>query len=190
MHFDSAGRPKSPSSRKSKMFDASGNSVVFSSSKKTLSRKTNTNEANDKRKSSEVSTPTACTPAPCDSQEAEETEASKSLLRHRPTFKEFEGKFKMSRGSRLVKSQSLDHDHDAPKGLGLPARPATPGSSLGAVKEKSGSGVRGVARRARDLVLLAHNPAASASSKPPPQSQPAEPTPVKSTSFMSRIFQR
>ena len=172
------------------MFDASGNSVVFSSSKKTLSRKTNTNEANDKRKSSEVSTPTACTPAPCDNQEAEETEASKSLLRHRPTFKEFEGKFKMSRGSRLVKSQSLDHDHDAPKGLGLPPRPATPGSSLGAVKEKSGSGVRGVARRARDLVLLAHNPAASASSKPPPQSQPAEPTPVKSTSFMSRIFQR
>ena len=172
------------------MFDASGNSVVFSSSKKTLSRKTNTNEANDKRKSSEVSTPTACTPAPCDNQVAEETEASKSLLRHRPTFKEFEGKFKMSRGSRLVKSQSLDHDHDAPKGLGLPPRPATPGSSLGAVKEKSGSGVRGVARRARDLVLLAHNPAASASSKPPPQSQPAEPTPVKSTSFMSRIFQR
>ena len=171
------------------MFDASGNSVVFSSSKKTLSRKTNTNEANDKRKSSEMSTPTACTPAPCDSQDTE-TEASKSLLRHRPTFKEFEGKFKMSRGSRLVKSQSLDHDHDAPKGLGLPPRPATPGSSLGAVKEKSGSGVRGVARRARDLVLLAHNPASSASSKPPPQSQPAEPTPVKSTSFMSRIFQR
>ena len=182
MHFDSAGHPKSPSLRKSKLFDASGNAIVFSASKKILTRKTNTNEVSDKRKSSELSTPIPCSGPDCDSNEVGSEAGSKSIVR-RPTFKEFEGKFKLSRGSRLVKSQSLDHE---PKSFSLTGRPPTPGSNLGSVKEKPGSGMKGLSRRARE-VFLSHNGTKSdqkciTETEVNQSSKPA--------SLMSRIFQR
>ena len=181
MHFDSAGHPKSPSLRKSKLFDASGNAIVFSASKKNLTRKTNTNEVSDKRKSSELSTPIPCSGPDCDSNEMASEAGSKYIVR-RPTFKEFEGKLKLSRGSRLVKSQSLDHE---PKSFSL-TRPPTPGSNLGSVKEKPGSGMKGLSRRARE-VFLSHSGAKS-DQKCVTETEVNHPS--KSASLMSRIFQR
>ena len=182
MHFDSAGHPKSPALRKSKLFDASGNAIVFSASKKILTRKTNTNEASDKRKSSELSTPIPCSGPDCEPNEASEP-GSKPIVRRQPTFKEFEGKFKLSRGSRLVKSQSLDHE---PKSFSLTGRPPTPGSNLGCAKEKSGSGMKGLSRRARE-VFLSHNGAKS-DQKCVTETEVNHPS--KPASLMSRIFQR
>ena len=122
--------------RKSKIFDAAGNSVVFSS-RKILARKTVTNETNDKS--------VECHEAgECDHDQ--ENTGSKSLIR-RPTFKEFEGRLK----SRLVKSQSLDHE---PKGFTVSSslvRPATPGDAVQTGKEKTGK--KGFTRRAREVFM-------------------------------------
>ena len=177
--FDSPGRSKSPTLRKStssKLVDAAGNSVVFSNmGKKLLARKSNTNDTNDKRRSVELSAP----PQPCPEAECTNETDSKpgSALIRRPTFKEFEGRLKgKSSGSRLIKSQSLDHE---PKGYSVVSpRPPTPGeakNNVGLSKEK----VRGFSSRARE-VFMNHSENKVSS----------EVITNKPASFMSRLFQR
>ena len=173
--------------RKSKIFDASGKSVVFSGKKSGSSRKTNTNNetgAGDKRKSSEISTPISYSGVDCDH---ESNSGSKSLAR-RPTFKEFEGKF--LRNNRLVKSQSLDHE---PKGFSLPQRPPTPGAPAAVTnKEKlsssgSGVGMKKFSRRAREVFL---NNNSSSKSDEKCLTDVKVISSNKPTSLMSRLFQR
>lgn len=168
--FDTTGRSKSPLMRKSKIFDASGNGLV-KPGKKIVNRKSCTNDQCDnKRKStsSEV-TPISCSE---DVDKPTETVGSKSLMR-RPTFKEFEGKFRNAKGaSRLLKTASLDDDPSA--------RPPTPGTKTDqqAGKQIPNTGLRGLSRRAREVFL-----------KTP---EPCQQTEVISSkqSFMGRLFQR
>ena len=167
------GRSKSPTMRKSKIFDASGNSLV-KPGKKIVNRRTN-DQCDNKRKS----TSSEVTASPC-SEDAEivtETVGSKSLLR-RPTFKEFEGKFRSSKGSRLLKSQSLDQDSAVPVSGGVTSsRPPTPGCRT----EQPRTGLKGLSRRAREVFLNNNNQQQ--------QQQPAEVISSKQ-SFMGRFFQR
>ena len=130
--------------RKSKIFDASGNSLV-KPGKKIVNRRTN-DQCDNKRKS----TSSEVTGSPCseDAENVTETVGSKSLLR-RPTFKEFEGKFRNSKGSRLLKSQSLDQDSAVSGGGVTSSRPPTPGSKT----HQSRSGLKGLSRRAREVFL-------------------------------------
>ena len=179
--FDSPGRSKSPTLRKStssKLVDAAGNSVVFSNmGKKLLARKSNTNDTNDKRRSVELSVPPQpCPEAECTNENETDSKPGSALIR-RPTFKEFEGRLKgKSSGSRLIKSQSLDHE---PKGYSVVSpRPPTPGeakNNVGLSKEK----VRGFSSRARE-VFMNHSENKVSS----------EVITNKPASFMSRLFQR
>ena len=169
--FDTTGRSKSPLMRKSKIFDASGNGLV-KPGKKIVNRKSCTNDQCDnKRKStsSEV-TPISCSE---DVDKPTETVGSKSLMR-RPTFKEFEGKFRNSKGSRLLKSQSLDQE----PGMTC-SRPTTPGckTQQQQTQQQPRTGLKSLSRRARDVFLNnnQHQQTEVISSKP---------------SFMGRFFQR
>ena len=154
--------------RKSKIFDASGNSLV-KPGKKIANRRTN-DQCDNKRKS----TSSEVTGSPCseDAENVTETVGSKSLLR-RPTFKEFEGKFRNSKGSRLLKSQSLDQE----PGMTC-SRPTTPGCKTQQQQQQQPrTGLKGLSRRARDVFLNnnQHQQTEVISSKP---------------SFMGRFFQR
>ena len=165
--FDPTGRSKSPTMRKSKIFDASGNSLV-KPGKKIVSRKTN-DQCDQRKSTSSDTTAIECSEDP---DTFTESVGSKALLR-RPTFKEVGGKFRNSKGSaRLLKSQSLDNDPLV--------RPLTPGSktNLGSGKEPPKTGLKGLSRRARDVFL-----------KTPDSCQQTEVITSK-PSFMGRLFQR
>ena len=156
--------------RKSKIFDASGNSLV-KPGKKIVNRRTTNDQCDNKRKS----TSSEVTASPCseDAENVTETVGSKSLLR-RPTFKEFEGKFRNSKGSRLLKSQSLDQDSAVSGGV-TSSRPPTPGCRTNQPR----TGLKGLSRRAREVFLNNNQ-------------QQQLPTEVISSkqSFMGRFFQR
>ena len=160
--------------RKSKIFDASGNSLV-KPGKKSVNRKTYTNDHCDNKRKS---TDSEVTPIPC-SEEADitETVGSKPLLR-RPTFKEFEGKFRNAKGARLLKSQSLDEEPVQ--------RPVTPGTkpSLEPVKELPKTGLKGLSRRAREVFWNQHP-----TGKTPDSCHQPEVISSKQ-SFMGRFFQK
>ena len=162
--------------RKSKIFDASGNSLV-KHGKKLANRRTN-DQCDNKRKS----TSSEVTASPCseDAENVTETVGSKSLLR-RPTFKEFEGKFRNSKGSRLLKSQSLDQDPAVSGGGGVTlSRPPTPGSR----NHQPRNGLKGLSRRAREVFLNNNH-----HQQQPQQHQQTEVISSKQ-SFMGRFFQR
>ena len=156
--------------RKSKIFDASGHGLV-KPGKKIVNRRTTNDQCDNKRKS----TSSEVTASPCseDAEAVTETVGSKSLLR-RPTFKEFEGKFRNSKGSRLLKSQSLDQDSAVSGGV-TSSRPPTPGCRTSQPR----TGLKGLSRRAREVFLNNNQ-------------QQQLPTEVISSkqSFMGRFFQR
>ena len=131
--------------RKSKIFDASGHGLV-KPGKKIVNRRTTNDQCDNKRKS----TSSEVTASPCseDAENVTETVGSKSLLR-RPTFKEFEGKFRNSKGSRLLKSQSLDQDQAVTGGV-TSSRPPTPGCRTNPPPR---TGLKGLSRRAREVFL-------------------------------------
>ena len=163
--------------RKSKIFDASGHGLV-KPGKKIVNRRTTNDQCDNKRKS----TSSEVTASPC-SEDAEivtETVGSKSLLR-RPTFKEFEGKFRSSKGSRLLKSQSLDQDSTVSGGGVTSSRPPTPGCRT----EQPRTGLKGLSRRAREVFLSQPHPTV----KSPESCHQPEVIPSKQ-SFMGRFFQR
>ena len=102
----------------------------------------------------------------------------KSILR-RPTLKEFEGKIISSKGARLLKSQSLDHE----------PRPLSPGSkthlqpltedTISQKKEK-----KGLSRRAREVFLM---PERHKDDNNGVQSEDIASKPMR---FMCKFFQR
>ena len=154
--------------RKSKIFDASGNSLV-KPGKKIINRKTNDQCDGQRKSTSSDNTPFECSE---DADNFTETVGSKALLR-RPTFKEVGGKFRNTKGTaRLLKSQSLDNDPLA--------RPPTPGSktNLQSVKEVPKTGLKGLSRRAREVFLKT------------PDSCPQAEVISSKQSFMGRLFQR
>ena len=111
------GRSKSPASRTSKIYDACGNTLVIPSKKFS-----NKKVVGAERKSTSIAeTPNVENNNGLDTKASSNT---KSIMR-KPTFKEFEGKLNgSSRASKLVKSQSLDHEPRSP--TPVKPRPITP----------------------------------------------------------------
>ena len=158
----SPGRPKSPSKRKSALYDACGNSLLGGIPRRPASQKKNSLER--KYRQAEI-------PEEPKAQKSEQpSQRSKSILRA-PTFREveeklFPGKQAGSKG-KMVKSQSLDSDcrslspggvFAAEPGLRL-ARPQTPkfGGGAGGLASdkppKKPKQTKWLGRRAREVLL-------------------------------------
>ena len=110
---------------------------------------------------------------------------TKPIIR-KPTFKEFEGKLNISnRGSKLIKSQSLDHEPRSPT-LVKP-RPITPSSRINEKvgKDSQKKEKKGLSRRAREVFLVPE-----CQDGKDENSQPCEDMPSKPKRFMNKLFQR
>jgi len=169
-------RSKSPASRTSKIYDACGNTLVIPS-KKFSNRKT---PGVSERKSTSIAETLHE-----NNNSLEPKSGNKSIIR-KPTFKEFEGKINLSnRGSKLIKSQSLDHEPRSPT-LVKP-RPITPSSKTNVkiAKEPQKKEKKGLSRRAREVFLFpeSHN----GKDENPQQNEEMLP---KQKRFMNKLFQR
>ena len=104
----------------------------------------------------------------------------------KPAFKEFEGKLNGSnRASKLVKSQSLDHEPRSP--TSVKPRPITPSSKTdGKIgKESEKKEKKGLSRRAREVFLLPESQ--NGKDENPQQADESQP---KQKRFMNKFFQR
>ena len=172
------GRSKSPALRTSKIYDACGNTLVIPS-KKLPNKKV----AGAERKSTSIAET-----ASVENNNSLDMKASsnKSIMR-KPTFKEFEGKLNgSSRASKLVKSQSLDHEPRSP--TPVKPRPITPSSKADVKigKDSVKKERRGLSRRAREVFLLPENQ----NGKDENNLQQTGEIQPKQKKFMNKFFQR
>ena len=172
------GRSKSPASRTSKIYDACGNTLVIPSKKFS-----NKKVVGAERKSTSIAeTPNVENNNGLDTKASSNT---KSIMR-KPTFKEFEGKLNgSSRASKLVKSQSLDHEPRSP--TPVKPRPITPSckADVKIGKDSVKKERKGLSRRAREVFLLPE----SQNGKDEDVQQTGEMQP-KQKKFMNKFFQR
>ena len=96
-------------------------------------------------------------PTPYIENNGHDSKPVQKLVTRKPTFKEFQGKMISNRGSKLIKSQSLDHEPMSPTNVNL--RPVTPSSkpNVKSFKESNKKEKKVLSRRAREVFLVPEN---------------------------------